>query len=297
MITVTTGKTFDITVSLMSQVTDRSVTEPVATNFFNKCASNRKLMDAARLKAMQVNNKVNVHSRDNNKNEESNNHPTHHINWDLNDVPPLSPDEDKTARFTRLAVSPKTHNGVICKSMTMDHRRIPSGHVGSNLNDRFFVDALPNLNTILEPDGDILLPATPDFVQGVVCNFKTLSSTCLVFPLNLEESICKVALVKSDALLEEWDKTNKRKDLELLSCDSLDSFRSSLAAKETNNKPLDVESVVGTCNALAKICDKNCKETKDMFHMSLEKKRNVDEKENEFAFDSLNPQIGETAVV
>ena len=188
------------------------------------------------------------------------------------------------------------HNGIICKSTTMDHRRIPSGHVGSNLNDRFFVDTFPNLSAILEPKGDILLPATPDFVQGVVCNFKTLSSTCLVLPLNLEESICKVALVKSDALLEEWDRTNKRKDLELLSCDSLDSFRSSLAAKETNNKPLDVESIVGTCNALAKICDKNCKETKDMFCMSLVKKRSVDEKESEFAFDSLNPQIGETAV-
>ena len=106
-----------------------------------------------------------------------------------------------------------------------------------------------------------------------------------------------MALVKSDASLEEWDKTNKRKDLELLSCDSLDSFRSNLAAKETNNKPLDVESVVGTHNALAKICDKNCKETKDMFCMSFEKKRNIDDKENEFAFDSSNPQIGETAVV
>ena len=95
MITVTTGKMFDDTVSLMSQVTDRSVTEPIATNFFNKCESNRKLMDAARLKAMQVNNKVNVHSCDNNNDEESNNHPTHHINWDLNDMPPLSPDEDE----------------------------------------------------------------------------------------------------------------------------------------------------------------------------------------------------------
>ena len=179
----------------------------------------------------------------------------------------------------------------------MDCRRIPSGHVGSNLNDKFFGETLPNLSTILEPDGNILLPATHDFVQGVVCNCKTLSLTCHVLPLDLEESISKVALVKNDALLEEWDKMNKRKDLELLSCDSLDSFRSSLAAKETNNKPLDVESVAGTCNALAKICDKNCEEMIDMFHMSLVKKRSIDEKENEFAFDSLNPQIGETAVV
>jgi len=103
--------------------------------------------------------------------------------------------------------------------------------------------------------------------------------------------------VKSDALLEEWDKTNKRKDLVLLSYESLESFRSSLTSKETNNKPLDVESVKRTYNALAKLNDKNCREIKDLFYISLVKKRIIGEEDNECTSNPSRSEIGETAVV